>query len=47
MKDHHIILVPYYGINYPTGGVERGSISNIDQHGLKMLYTKFGAFITI
>ena len=31
----------------PTGGVERGSISNINQHGLKMLRTKFGAFFTI
>ena len=27
--------------------VERGSISNINQHGLKVLHTKFGAFITI
>ena len=26
---------------------EHGSISNVNQHGLKMLHTKFGAFITI
>ena len=31
----------------PHGDVECGSISNINQHGLKMLYTKFGAFLTI
>ena len=30
----------------PHGGVERGSISNINQHGLRMLHTKFGASIT-
>ena len=35
------ILAPHGG-----GGVEHGSISNIDQHGLRF-YTKFGAFFTI